>query len=129
MAILFRTSLVVVRAVPIYVMVGFPSLGASSAFLSPEHYILKQIDRLTPKHRDSVLASAQGLCMSGRKFRLATLCSGTENPVIWTLAFFRAAKSLVQLILNMPLVIHIILRPTSNTSCPLIANLGVMLYW
>ena len=55
---------------------------------------------------DCPLATVEGLCMDTRVFNFATMCSGTENPLIWLSAVFRVGRSLVPKILQQIKISH-----------------------
>ena len=66
-----------------------------TGLLSPERYVLRQVNNLEAGTRNAFLASIEGLIMNGSQFPIGTLCSGSENPIIWMRAVFRVGKSLV----------------------------------
>ena len=74
-----------------------PSINPKSAqFLSPEIWFQRKFQNLkvhAPTHHDMLMHNATHLLSGERKLTLGTMCSGSEAPTLWFLAFVRVLKS------------------------------------
>jgi hypothetical protein len=65
--------------------------------LSPERWFQRKIRQLhmhDPIHSAALLHNASNLFRSCGRFRVATACSGSENPIVWLAAFARVVRSI-----------------------------------
>ena len=66
---------------------------SKSAILSPERCYIHWLTSLDTKDYNNVLRTAEALFQEREPHTVATMCSGTENPIIWLYAFARVTRS------------------------------------
>ena len=62
-------------------------------FEQPERWLRRKFRSMECKHQRAALGNFQNLTSDGRKYKWATVCSGSECPTLWVYAQFRMLRA------------------------------------